>query len=127
MDPIPNPNPYSSLESNSPLNVRASVTSDSVMWFSGTGFVLLFMAQAIGLSKNGVGGSILEVSFVSAMIAAAYSFLATLLYLFLSLLLPRGATISTRVIAAIAFFGGLVVSARSSRSLALFVSKAHDL
>ena len=46
-----------------------------------------------------------------AFLAAAYSFLATLLYLVVSLLLPRGATITTRIIAAIAFFGGLAVSA----------------
>ena len=80
------------------------------MWFSGTGFVLLFMAQAIGLVTNRIGGSVFQVSIAMAFLAAAYSFLATLLYLVVSLLLPRGATIATRIIAAIAFFGGLAVS-----------------
>ena len=80
------------------------------MWFSGAGFVLLFMAQAVGLVTNRIGGSIFQMSIAMAFLAAAYSFLATLLYLVVSLLLPRGATITTRIMAAFAFFGGLVVT-----------------
>lgn len=80
------------------------------MWFSGAGFALLFMAQAIGLVTNRIGGTVFQMSIAMAFLAAAYSFLATLLYLVVSLLLPRGATILTRVLAAFAFFGGLVVS-----------------
>ena len=105
------PNPYSSVESNLQSKVGAPIPSESVMWFSGTGFVLLFMAQAVGLVTNRIGGSVFQVSIAMAFLAAAYSFLATLLYLVVSLLLPRGATITTRIIAAIAFFGGLAISA----------------
>lgn len=46
-----------------------------------------------------------------AVLATAYSFLATLLYLVVTLFLPRGATIATRIIAAIVFFGVFAVSA----------------
>jgi hypothetical protein len=81
------------------------------MWFSGAGFVILFVAQAVGLVTNRIGGSVFQVSVAMAVLAAAYSFLATLLYLVVTLLLPRGATIATRIIAAIVFFGGLAVSA----------------
>ena len=81
------------------------------MWFSMTGFVLLLMAQSVGLVSSRIGGSVVQMSTAMAFLAAAYSFLATLLYFIVSLLLPRGATITTRIIAAIAFFGGLAVSA----------------
>jgi len=104
------PNPYASVESNPLSEIRGPVTSESVMWFSGTGFVILFVAQAIGLVTNRIGGTFFQVSIAMAILAAAYAFLATLLYLVITLLLPRGATITTRVIAAIVFFGGLAVS-----------------
>jgi len=81
------------------------------MWFSMTGFVLLLLAQSFGLVENKIGGSVFQVSMAMVFLAAAYSFLATLLYFIVSVLLPRGATITTRIIAAIAFFGGLAVSA----------------
>ena len=68
------------------------------------------MAQAVGLVTIRNGGSVFEVSIVMAFFAAAHSFLATLLYLVISLLLPRGATITTRIIAAITYFGGLAIS-----------------
>ena len=104
------PNPYSSVESSLPSKIGGPVPSESVMWFSGTGFVLLFTAQAVGLVTNRIGGSVFQVSIAMAVLAAAYSFLATLLYLVVSLFLPRGATVTTRIIAAIVFFGGLAVS-----------------
>ena len=99
------PNPYSSVESNLHSKVGGHIPSESVMWFSGTGFVLLFMAQAVGLVTNRIGGSVFQVSIAMAFLAAAYSFLATLLYLVVSLFLP------TRPIAAVALFGGMAVSA----------------
>lgn len=104
------PNPCSSVESNPPTEVRGPAPSESVIWFSGAGFVILFMAQAVGLVTNRIGGSVLQVSIAMAILAAAYSFLATLLYLVVTLLLPRGATIATRIIAAIAFFGVMAMS-----------------
>ena len=89
------PNPYSSVESKPLSEDRGPAQSESVMWFSGTGFVILFIAQAIGLVTNRIGGSVFQVSVAMAVLAAAYSFLATLLYLIVTLLLPRGATIAT--------------------------------
>ena len=104
------PNPYSSVESNTPIEVARPAPSESLMWFAVTGFVILFAAQAIGLVTNRIGGSVFQVSFAMAILAAAYSFLATLLYLLVTLLLPRGATITTRIIAAVVFFGGVAMA-----------------
>jgi len=74
------------------------------------GFLWLFMALYLGFLKTILWGDYIAQLFTMAFLAAAFSFIWTLLYFVVTLFLPRGATITTRIIAAISFFGGLTVS-----------------